>query len=85
VPSSPIPALALSLTLTSCLGYAPDGARPGPLPTEARIRCPLPEELLGGGDWRLIAGALGDALIVCEGRRALAVEGFDGLGEALSD
>ena len=83
MPSSPIPALALSLTLTTCLGSAPGGVQPAPLPTEARLPCTDPAELLGGGDWRLIVGRMGDALITCEGRRGLTVEAYDGLTEAV--
>lgn len=77
--SSPTPALALCLTLTTCFGSGLGGARSAPLPTEARLACATPGDLLGSGDWRLIAGELGDALIVCEGRRGLAVEGWDAL------
>jgi len=83
MPSSLIPALALSLTLTTCLGSAPGGVQPAPLPTEARLPCTDPAELLGGVDWRLIVGRMGDALITCEGRRGLAVQGYDGLAGAV--
>lgn len=83
MPSSPIPALALSPTLTTCLGSAPGGVHPAPLPTEARLPCTDPAELLGGGDWRLIVGRMGDALIPSEGRRGLAVQGHDGLARAV--
>ena len=83
MPSSPIPALALSLTLTACAASAPDGVQTAPLPIEARQPCTAPAELLGGGDWRLIVGRMGDALITCEGRRGLAVQGYDGLAGAV--
>jgi hypothetical protein len=34
--------------------------------------------LLGGSDYEIIAGRIGDALIECEGRRKIAVAAFDG-------
>lgn len=83
MPSSPIPALALSLTLTTCAGFGPGGVWTAPLPTEARQPCAAPADLLGGDDWRLNVARMGDALITCEGRRGLAVEAYDGLAGAV--
>jgi len=84
VPSLLTPALALSLSLTTCAGFGPAGVQTAPLPTEARQPCTAPADLLGGGDWRLIVGRMGDALITCEGWRGLAVQGYDGLAGAVS-
>lgn len=53
------------------------------LPAQARQACTGPAEVLGAGDWEIIAGRLGDELIRCENRRDLAVQGFDGLRGAV--
>lgn len=54
-----------------------------PLPAAATTPCPSPSALLGARDWEILAGRLGDALIDCETRRALAVQGYDGVRAAL--
>lgn len=68
--------LCAALTLPSCGPFGSGGgnrlALP-PMPPAAAQPCARPDEALGAGDWRLIAGRLGDALIDCEARRALAV------------
>lgn len=58
--------------LTACDGFATAGVRlPPPDPSIAQP-CPRPEAFLGAGDWELIAGRIGDALIVCgENHKAL--------------
>ena len=53
------------------------------LPAQARQECQHPSTMLGAGDWEIIAGRIGDELIRCEGRRGLAVHGYDGVREAL--
>ena len=73
MPRALIPILAASLTLTACSGSGPAGVIRPPVPTEARIPCRAPAEFLAAGDWELIAGRMGDELVRCEGRRALAV------------
>jgi hypothetical protein len=73
--SAALALLCASLTLMSCGPLGSGGAALDPPPAAATQPCARPEALLGGGDWRLIAGRLGDALIDCEGRRALAVAG----------
>ena len=58
--------------LTACGGFAPAGVRlppPDPAITEP---CQRPEVYLGAGDWEVIAGRIGDALLVCgENHKAL--------------
>jgi hypothetical protein len=34
---------------------------------------------LNGGDWEIIAGRIGDELIKCENRRALAAQAYQGV------
>lgn len=76
---APIPILAASLALAACSAFAPAGLRIEPLPVEAATPCAPPAEALRARDWEIIAGRLGDALIICEGRRALAAEAYDGV------
>lgn len=74
------------LILANCEDYRGAGASNRALPVlpfMAEQPCLHPGDMLGAGDWRLIAGRLGDALIDCEGRRALAAESFDQLRSAL--
>ena len=73
--------------LTACDGWRAvgEGLSVPDLPAQARQECPRPAQFLGGGDWEIIAGRLGDALLRCEGRRDLAVRGFDGLRAAVGD
>ena len=62
------------LALMSC--GAPKGAgafRIDPLPASLASPCDHPSAYLGAGDWRLIAGRLGDALIVCGKKQAAVV------------
>lgn len=64
--------LTAAQALTACDGFATAGVRlppPDPAITEPCLR---PEVFLGAGDWELIAGRIGDALIVCgENHKAL--------------
>jgi len=77
--------LVASQALTAC--GASRGAGVGldvpDLPPAARQACVDPVSVLGAGDWEIIAGRLGDALIRCDNRRALAVQGFDGVRSAI--
>ena len=75
MPRALIPILAACLTLTACNAFGRAGVVRPPLPTEARLPCRAPAEFLGADDWELIAGRMGDELVRCEGRRALAVGG----------
>jgi len=69
--------LAACLPLTACIGSGGAGLRLDPLPPAAQQACAAPTAFLGVGDWEIMAGRLGDALIVCEGRRALAVRAHE--------
>lgn len=75
---APILILAASQLLTACAGSGTAGPRINPLPPAALQPCAAPADLLGARDWEILAGRLGDALIECEGRRALAVRGYRG-------
>jgi hypothetical protein len=64
--------LAASLHLTAC-GASPGagkGLRLDPAPAVLAQPCPHPADFLAAGDWEIIAGRMGDALIDCEARRA---------------
>ena len=64
--------LAAFLALTACDDWnaAGKGLRLDPAPAIFAQRCPHPSVFLGAGDWEIIAGRMGDALIDCEARRA---------------
>lgn len=83
--------IALVLALTGCAGLKADGTgvRPDPLPASVAAPCPHPADLLSRGgtvaDDEISLGRIGDALIECEGRRAVAVAAYEGLAGALAD
>ena len=81
MPRALISMVVVSLTLAACSGSGRGGVglKLPDLPPQARQECPHPSTLLGAGDWEIIAGRLGDELIRCEGRRGLAVQGYDGV------
>lgn len=78
--------LAACLLLTACAGLngAGEAVNAPDLEAQARQKCPSPESFLGVPDWELIAGRIGDELIECEQRRALAVQAFDGQRAAIT-
>ena len=67
-------ALIACLLLPSCSVFNADGARLQTPPNDsaALTPCPHPTEFLSIDDWEIMAGRLGDALLECEARRALA-------------
>lgn len=75
----------LSLTLMSCasLTGSGEGVRAPDAPPAARLQCPPPEAFRDVGNWKVMAGLLGLALIECEERRALAMQAFDGQRAAI--
>lgn len=77
--------LAAFLPLAACSGSmrAGSGLTVADLPAQARQECLHPSAMLAAGDWEIIAGRLGDELIRCENRRALAVQGYDGVRGAV--
>ncbi|KPQ06214.1 MAG: hypothetical protein HLUCCA12_12250 [Rhodobacteraceae bacterium HLUCCA12] len=81
----PILILAAFLPLTACGGSSGAGLRLDPLPPAAQQACPAPSSFLSAGDWEILAGRLGDALIACEGRRALAAGAYGGATRAVAD
>lgn len=55
-----------------CGGLNGAGAQTPPPDPSITIPCPRPEAFLGAGDWEIIAGRIGDALIDCgENHQAL--------------
>lgn len=72
--------------LTACDGFrsAGEGLEVPDIPENARQECQSPTAFLRAGDWELVAGRMGDELIRCEGRREIAVQGFDAVRDAVS-
>lgn len=73
----PVPILTpllAALLLTACGGWKPSGGVRVPPPDAALMApCARPEDQLRGGDWEIIAGRLGLALIRCgQEKQALA-------------
>lgn len=63
------------LPLTACGGWKGDGAVAVDPPQAVFSQpCAHPAGFLQAGDWELVAGRMGDALIDCEAKRA----GLDG-------
>ena len=71
------------LLLASCAGFDAAGVRPPDLSLDVRAPCPHPSKFIGAGDWELIAGRLGDALIECGGEKAIAIAASDLVADAL--
>lgn len=63
---------AASLPLAACGAWRDVGRGLALDPPEVVFAapCPHPADFLGAGDWEIILGRLGDALIDCEARRA---------------
>lgn len=79
-----IATLAACLLTTACGGSKGAGAlRIEPLPATVTRACRHPSEFLGGGDWEVIAGRLGDELIACGAQLDTAVEAHEKLRKAL--
>jgi len=79
-----VPALAL----TACGGSnSSGGLRLDPLPPAVAAPCPHPAALLDRGGTvasdEISMGRIGDALIACEGARAVAVDAYQGARVAL--
>jgi hypothetical protein len=74
-----------ALLLTACTGSNVAGPLNRPDDTTLRLTdrqkrpCARPESFLGAGDWEIIAGRIGDALILCGAEKALVVDAYDGL------
>lgn len=73
----PVSILALLIAvpvLTACGGWKPSGSVRVVPPDSALITpCPKPADYLGAGDWEIMAGRLGVALIRCgQEKQALA-------------
>ena len=72
--------------LTACGVSAPSGAlRIEPLPAEVSRPCPHPSRFLTGGNLEIITGRVGAALLDCERARALAVEAYQAVADALAE
>ena len=85
MPRAPILMSVVFPILAACGGWTGGGTglTVSDLPAEARQECPHPSAMLRAGDWEIIAGRLGDALIRCEARRGLAVQAYDGVRAAV--
>jgi hypothetical protein len=83
-------AIALASVLTGCGASISDGAglRADPLPAAVVTPCAHPSALLGRGgtvaDDEISLGRIGDALILCEGRRGAAVRAYNGIAAAIA-
>ena len=55
------------------------GIRAQPLPAAITTPCEDPKDHLEAGDWEIIAGRLGDALIECGAEKAVAVDAYNGV------
>ena len=73
-----------ALILTACGGSRPfTRATVPPLDSAVTAPCLAPEALLGSGDWLIVAGALGTALIECDASRAAAVAAYEGVANVI--
>ncbi len=83
----PVPILLLLIAapaLTACGGWKPSGGlRVQPPDASVTAPCDAPEAHLRGGDWEIIAGRLGLALIRCGQEKAALVEYLGSLTEAV--
>ncbi len=72
-----VPILMLCIVvpvLTACGGYPRAGVAQIPAPdASVTAPCPRPEVFLGAGDWEIMAGRLGDALIECGAEKSVLV------------
>lgn len=75
--------IAVCLTLTACSGFGGDGLRLDPLPHDVATACDRPETFLAAGDWEIIAGRIGDALIDCGDEKMIAVGAYGAARAAL--
>ena len=77
--------IAACLPLAACGGWngAGKGLRLDAPEAVFAQPCPHPADFLGAGDWEIIAGRMGDALIDCEARRAGLARHFDATADAL--
>jgi len=86
MPHAPILTLLLAaLALTACSGSNNAGGPEIPAP-DASIAspCQRPESMLGAGDWEVISGRIGDALIECGAEKAALVEYISAMRETLA-
>ncbi len=71
------------LTLLPGCGSRTDGAfpdaKPTPVDESVLAPCPRPEAYLGVDDWEIMAGRLGDALILCGEKQAILAANARGL------
>lgn len=65
-------------------GGGASGLRTEPLSAAVAEPCPHPTEFLGAADWEILAGRIGDALIVCGAEKDIAVEAYEGLRAAVN-
>lgn len=75
--------LSALLPLTACSGSGGAGARLAPPDATITAPCARPERHLGAGDWEIIAGRIGDDLILCGQRQAALAAWAAGVVEAI--
>lgn len=64
-PALILPLLIAAQALTACAGWNAAGVQAPPPDPSITTPCARPEIFLGAGDWEIIAGRIGDALIDC--------------------
>lgn len=62
--------LVACLPLIACGGSKPVGVKPRPVEAAIERPCRHPSEFLGGNDWEVITGRVGDELILCGKEKA---------------
>ena len=75
-------AAQLLMTCGPSTGFGPAAAPP--LDSSTATSCADPSEFVGAGDWKVIAGSIGTALILCEAKRRDAVAAYAGVARALA-
>jgi hypothetical protein len=75
--------LTVPLALTACAGSGPAGARLAPPDASLTAPCARPERHLGVNDFEIMAGRIGDDLILCGAKQAALAKWSTGVVEAM--
>lgn len=87
MPRAMTPMLLLaSQILATCALSLPSGPglRVDPLPANVAAPCAHPQEALGLGDWKIIAGWLGSELIKCGAKLRADVTAYNAIAAAVN-
>ena len=77
---APIIQTAAFLALAACGGSVSVGGLTAPaLPIEVESPCEHPARFLSAGDWEIMAGRIGDALLECGAEKGVAVDAYNNL------